>query len=242
MIPDGVATLFAFFGLVAPGLVLQLVTERREPRPDETAFREASRVALSSVVFTAISLLVLIGLYAVVPDAFPDLVAWESEGWAYVAHHPLAVLATLLSSVGLACGLAALAGWWLTRGSTATLTAHGAWYQTLRVERPDNTRPWVHLRLKDDAEFWGHLRHYTEDDAAPVREIVLGGPALAWKPRGSQEPPERIGDKWDAVAANAEDVVLLRIAYQELTESGSPPRFRLRGRRSKDEPAGRLLS
>ena len=198
MIPEEWVTLLTFLGLVAPGLVLQVVLEAASPRIEETTFREASRVALSNFGFTLAALILCALARWIVPNVFPDLIALQEDGWAYVAAHPAKVLWPLLAIPLVASGLAAASGLIFTRDLSSTLSAHGAWYQTLRLDRPEETVPWMHIRLKDDAEYWGHLRHYTEDDSADVREIVLGGRALACRSRQSppNSKPEVIGNKW----------------------------------------------
>jgi hypothetical protein len=244
LIPDGVATLLTFFGLVAPGLVLQLVVEKRQPRQSETAFREASRVALSSVVFTVLSVSMVAAVRALWPTPFPSLVSWRSQGWAYVAAHPGLALWPLVAIVVVSCGLAVVAGWWTTKGSAASIANYGSWYQTLRVDpptKPHRTIPWLHIKMKDETQFWGHLRYYTDADDADVREIVLGGPTLEWQPKGA-DTPTVIGNNWDAAIANAEEIAFVRVVYQETARRGTPPRYHLRGRRTEADPSGREMS
>jgi hypothetical protein len=52
VIPSTTAALVGFLFFVAPGLVWELTRERREPPREGSTFRDASRVALASVVFT----------------------------------------------------------------------------------------------------------------------------------------------------------------------------------------------
>lgn len=183
MIPDTFGALLAFLGLIAPGITFDLLLERRRPRQESTTFREINRVALASLSFTlaAVAFLGLLRLAA--PVVVPDVPQWIVQGNRYISDHPDTVFAGIGLDVFLACTLAALAGWFLTRKSAAAISSVGAWYQILRREQPPNTRPWIHVQLEDETEFWGYLRHYTPDDSAQVREIVLGGATLQWRPQ-----------------------------------------------------------
>ena len=138
----------------------------------------------------------------------------------------------------LASVFAVGAAWALTSGKRAVIKSHGVWYQTLREERPrsegEEFSVWLHLKLKDETEYWGVMRSYTEDDSNPVREIVLGGESLFWQPKSATSPQE-IGAGWDAVVVNAEEIMFIRLAYQD--EEGN-----LLGRTTPNDPRGRPLS
>lgn len=237
MIPDGVATVFAFFGFVAPGLVFHLVIERRIPRRDETAFRETSLIALSSVVFTTAALAVVVCARAILPDAFPDLQEWRHAGWGYVVDHPIWTTSAIIAIPVVASAFAGGAAWLLTRGKRAILKNNGAWFQALRLDRPETAGDafvWMHVKLKDEYEYWGNLRAYTEDDSSPVREIVIGGSTMLWKPKGATKA-QAIGEEWDAVILNAEDISFVRVAYQDAAGN-------LLGRKTPANPGGRKLT
>lgn len=97
MIPEGFATFLTFLGLVAPGLVYQLVLERRQPRRGETTFREASRIALTSLAFTVTSLLALAIAQRFFAPArwLVDIPALIEGRWTYVGKNVLVVVSNL---------------------------------------------------------------------------------------------------------------------------------------------------
>jgi hypothetical protein len=231
MIPDSLGAFVAFLGLVAPGLTLDLVLERRRPHRDSTAFREASTIALASLIFTLAATGLLAALRLACPKLVPDAPRWISKGSAYVAGHFGIVSLSIFLEVAIACGLAAAWGWFITRKSTASISNVGAWYQILRDERPPGTRPWVHLHLDDETQFWGYLRHYTTDDSADVREIVLGGKTLAWRLK-DDTARSPIGGDWDAVCINADRIQYMRVIYRSLSDGA------ILGRRTADHPGG----
>jgi Family of unknown function (DUF6338) len=231
MIPDSFGAFAAFLGLVAPGLVLDLVLERRLPRRNGTSFREASTIALASLIFTLISILLLAALRTNHSMVILDAPQWIKGGKNYLADHFSIVILSALLEVLIACSLAALSAWFITRKSTASMSNVGTWYQILRNERPPGTRPWVHLHLDDETDFWGYLRHYTTDDSADVREIVLGGNSLAWR-RKNDEARSPIGGSWDSVCINADRIQYMRVIYRSLSDEN------LLGRKTEEHPHG----
>ena len=64
MAPDTLGALLAFLVFVAPGLCFELLRERRRPALEQTAFREASRIALTSLLFSGAALVVVVAVVA----------------------------------------------------------------------------------------------------------------------------------------------------------------------------------
>jgi Family of unknown function (DUF6338) len=213
VIPSTFGALLAFLGLVAPGITFDLVTERRRPRQSSTAFREISRVALASLGFTLVAAGLLGLLRLAAPPAVPDIPQWITQGNRYIARHPAAVVTGLGLEVVVACALAVLGSWLFVRKSEGNISNYGAWYTVLRDDRPPDARAWVHLCLDDETQFWGYMRHYTPEDSAPVREIVLGGDTLMWRRKGD-DARSLMGDNWDAVCVNADHIRYLRVIYR----------------------------
>ena len=78
MVPETTGALLAFLGLIAPGLVYTLLRERRRPPEKMSAFREASRAALTSLGFIVVSLAVLVPL-SLAGDWLPDIQQWLED-------------------------------------------------------------------------------------------------------------------------------------------------------------------
>src|SRR5579863_6491529 len=93
MIPATFGTLLGFLGLVAPGLVYSAIIERRRPREGESAFAEASRVGLTSLVFSLVSMVLLwllqryesSALYKYTKLSLPNIGLWLAGGNKYAA-------------------------------------------------------------------------------------------------------------------------------------------------------------
>jgi hypothetical protein len=235
MIPDTFGGVLAFLAFVAPGITFYLVQERRRPHQENSSFREVSQIALASLVFTLASISCLILLHRYASTVVPDISMWIRQGNRYVADHPAAVFAGIGLDVIAACVFGAGSAWLITRNSGASISNVGAWHRILREESPPGTRPWLHIRLEDETEFWGYLRHYTPDDSANVREIVLGGTTVMWRRKG-EDARSSIGDNWDAVCLSANRIQYIRVIYRSVSDDT------LFGRRTKTFPRGRQRS
>ncbi len=222
MIPETAGALLAFLGLVAPGLVFELLRERRRPGTTETAFREASRVALTSLVFTVGALLLLGVLHLVWPAAVVDPQQWLREGGRYVQDNYGLVALTLGLEVVLASCLAML--WHLVlSGSghgTGRIESGGLWFQVLNRDKPRGSQVWAHVRLTDGTTFWGYVRGYTAVEKLEDRELVLEGVHLSQqegpsRQNGSMPARQTVGSDWESVVLRGSDIRYLRVQYRD---------------------------
>ena len=108
MIPQTTAALIGFLFLVAPGIVFEMVQERRRPTLEQSPFREASRVALASLLFSLLALLALAALRTWLPASMPDAGRWLRQGGRYFAANYRLVASFLLAELALAVTLAAV--------------------------------------------------------------------------------------------------------------------------------------
>lgn len=237
MIPQTMGALAAFLALVAPGIVFELRRERRRARRAETAFREAARVALGSLVFTMSSVLVLTASQAVSGGKlFLDAEAWLSAGDAYARQHLTLIVLTFAVELALACGLAVAFDLVLGRygRERASVRQWSAWMEALRLDRPSGTRPWLHVVLDDGSSFFGYLRSYTPSGPMAERELVLEGESLTYqgKPLGGGTEFEKkvIGDTWHRVVLAGSKITYVRVCYihRKTGELIRDPEHRLR--------------
>jgi S1-C subfamily serine protease len=225
LIPSTVGAFIAFLGLVAPGLVFQMTRESRRPTYGETAFRELSRIALTSLIFTLASLVLLACLRLAWPGQFIDARAWVTHGQVYLASHLLVVSFTLVLEVALACLLAFAAAEALSRRSRARISPFGIWYKVLRDECPDGTRPWITVHLTDGTELTGLLRHYTESQILENQELAIGGPHMSrLSPDGIVSS---IGKNFDAAVVRGDQILYMVVRYQN--QNGELVRRRVKG-------------
>jgi hypothetical protein len=213
MIPDTAGAVLSFLGLIAPGLVFELLRERRRPAVTETAFREASRVALTSLVFTLAALAVLSAVRTVWPSRMPDPRRWLELGSRYVGENYRLIAFGLALEVGIACGLAVLsdvAMRWFGLGR-ADIRPGSIWYRVLRDDRPKDATVWVNMRLTDGTRIVGYLLHYTPGEKVEDREIALTGRFIEVALPGKDYAP--LGKSFDALMVAGDRISFIAIVY-----------------------------
>jgi hypothetical protein len=213
VIPETVASLYAFLGLVAPGLVYQWLRERARPALKESAFREAGRVALTSLIFTSFSLVAWTLLAPYRPGLLANPADWLRGGNQYVVGNSRLVAQTTAFVVAVSClaaGLAHSAGERLAGSFGRQVVKASVWYQLLVADVPKGKAPWVGLKLSDDSFAWGYVDYFTVDQEMKDREISLRGPGLKTEAAGKDTREEK---KWERLVYRAEDVVWMKVMY-----------------------------
>lgn len=214
MIPTTAAQLFLFLALVAPGLYYQLLRERRRPGIEESAFREASRVALASVVFVGAALIVLAVVRAIEPSWLPDVRLWIAQPTPYFRVHYALISWAALAGLVLAFGFATLADQ-LNKKRSGNIRPEGMWFQLFRTDRPDHTVPWVSLRLTNGGEIAGFLAYFVPSDDPQLREIALRhnneGTGLQLRKADGQAIEQL--DQWSSIVVRGDQISYLKVRY-----------------------------
>ena len=216
MVPDNFATLYALLAIVAPGLAFQLVSERTRPPREESAFREASVVAATSLIFTTLSVLTLATLSNKWPSWFVELAAWLDQGDQYASSNLWLVARSVGSEVALAVTLAALAAWGLNSLPTASkspIAKTSVWYQALKADKPKNKASWVMAELMDGTRIWGFVHYFTIQDIGNDRDISFTGPKLTVQAAGKDAPAEE--DYYTYYVVNAAQIRILKVAHED---------------------------
>lgn len=214
MIPTTTAQILLFLALVAPGLYFELLRERRRPAIGETAFREASRIALASILFDVAALAALAIVRIIQPSWMPDPGRWLTHPATYVRDHYALITWAALGELALALGFATLVDR-LRRRRSGDMRPGGIWFQLFRADRPDNTVPWVSLRLTDGAEIAGFLSYYVPADDPASREIALRhnaqGTGLQLR-KAEDRPIERL-DQWSDIVVRGDQISYFKVRY-----------------------------
>jgi len=222
VIPQTLGALAGFLALVAPGIVFELRRERRRGRHQETAFREASRVALGSLVFTLAAVLLMTAVQAAGAHLFVRPADWLTRGEAYAREHLTLIVVSVAVELAIACALA----WGFEalfahrRGEAATVQQRSAWAQALRTDRPAGSRAWAHAQLENGTSFYGYVRSYTPSGPLTERELVLEGEALTCE---KDEETKVIGEDWRRVVIPASKITYLRVTYLDAATGETLP-------------------
>lgn len=234
MVPQTIGTLASFLALVAPGIVFELLRERRRAGAKESAFHEASRVAVSSLAFSLTSTAILIGLHAAMSawfgwTLFVDVPALVTQP-DYAKQHVALIGYSVVAELVLACALAlafdfVLAG---RRRQPRSMGRQSAWVKVFRDDRPENTLCWVHVMFEDGTSVFGFLRSYDADGDPSTREIVLEGVKMTYVGEGRRISV--IGRDWERVVIPGSRIKFLRVQYldaksgERVDSARRPPR------------------
>lgn len=211
MIPETFGALLTFLGFVAPGVAYELLRERRRPSIEETTFREASRVALTSLVFTVTTLILLAVIRYFDSTLVADPSAWLREGDAYVQNNLPLVATTLCLHLAIAFSLAVIADWLFRQSAPGRIVPGSIWFQLFRQRCPRNATPWLHVRLDDETEVWGYVGDYTPDHKLENRELTIFGPKLRYRRKGDTESKPL--EKWSSIAVRGDEISWMKVTY-----------------------------
>lgn len=214
MVPQTVLAFVAFLLLVAPGLSFEILRERRRPSLEETAFREASRIALTSLVFTGAAVLLLAIVRALWPEAMPDPGRWLREKQAYVQEEYRLIGRFFLIELVLALTGAFIADRIFINRAKGKIFSGSVWYHVLRRDRPRGQLPWISVQLKDKTQIAGFLQYYTPGERLQDREISLEpnveGTALAIR---AEDGTTTALDGWRSVIVRGDQIVYFKVKY-----------------------------
>jgi hypothetical protein len=214
MIPTTAASLFIFFALVTPGLSFELLRERRRPAVEETAFREASRIALASVGFNSAAGIVLIVVRLIYPSWIPDPHAWLLAPKPYlVGHYQLIAVAGLLQMI-LSVAFAVATDWIWRRNASGDIRPGGVWFSLFRTDKPRRTLPWLSAKLVDGTQVAGFLSCYVSSEDPARSELVLmhnvKGAGLQLREPGAEV--EQLLT-WNYVLLRGDQISYLKVKY-----------------------------
>jgi hypothetical protein len=241
VIPEGFATLYAFLGLVTPGLVYQLLRERARPALEETSFREASRVALTSAVLTTAAILTIALVSRLQPAWVVDVDTWIEQGTSYLGSNTTLVAWTVVATVTLACVyalVAHVAANVLGSRSKTRIENTDVWYQLLVEDVPKGQVPWVAIKTEKGTWIWGHVDFFTVGKSLDDREISLKGPELAIEESGDASP--KTEHYWRRICVRASEIAIMKVTYEPKKEEPrrrGTPRLAVRQPSDRADPA-----
>ena len=164
MVPSSWLSVVLFFLFIAPGLLLDLLSEQRRAGFSESAFREISRIVLASLVFSGFALSVLAIVREVQPEWMPDPRRLLDPNDPYAKDHYLLILRTLVLQGSLA--LIAAWAWHLflaRRQGGATIRQVSAWTQVFKRDCPKGHDAYVRVRLEGGTIYSGLVANFSSD-------------------------------------------------------------------------------
>ncbi len=159
VLPGTWLSVLFFVLLVSPGLLYDLLADRRRVKISEPAFRELSRTVLSSILCSGLALSALALIREVQPSWMPDPSGLFMHQSQYLASHYRLVLRAAVAEALMALGLACLAHYLIYRRSNARLRPVSTWTRVLRDERPEGYLPHVQVQLEDGRTYIGAVGH-----------------------------------------------------------------------------------
>jgi hypothetical protein len=211
VVPSTWLSVLLFVVLVAPGLLFDLLAERRRVGAPESAFREASRVVLASLVFSGLGLAAVVLVRTLEPAWMPDPDRLVAEPHQYLVEHYRLLLAALLLIGSVALGAAGLAHWLLGRKHGSGLRTLSSWRKVFREERPAGTVTHVRVRLTNGTVFTGKVAGYTADLDLSDREIVLAPPLFS---NTSGQELTALPVEWQRVILPASSIESVAVQYK----------------------------
>jgi hypothetical protein len=241
MIPQTLVSLVLFLGLVAPGLFYQLLWERRHPTLEQTAFREASRTALTSLLFSGLACTVIILIRLVEPTWIFDLGQYLRDSKGYVSKSYGVIIRTVALEVVLALVIVGfvysvpvfvgrlarllppkLTGWIPESLRAVTsfgeMSSGGIWFDVLRRRVKQGKKTWVCLRLTDGSRICGYVSHYTSAIKYEEREIALVKPTgegafISVSDTKLDPPQQNLGQEWEFVVVRGNEISFMQVTY-----------------------------
>jgi Family of unknown function (DUF6338) len=188
VVPDTWITVVFFLVLAAPGILFDLLRSRLVADASETAFREAGRIILVSLLVSSLTagVITLVSLWLVPPTAIDlKMVFTDKE---YVAQNLPGVVILVVTQVLLSLGLV-----WIydritsRRFNGARLLRENSWTFVLRSHNPVSPEhTYARIQLTSGTVYYGRVEYFSPDLDADNREIVLGRPISVLKP-GAQK-------------------------------------------------------
>jgi hypothetical protein len=219
VVPSTWLSIVLFLLVVAPGLLFDLLSQRRRVGAPESTFREVSRVVLASLAFTAIGLLVVGVVRAVRAQWMPDPRLLLRDGHTYLTAHYAAISWAIVVEAGIALGSAAGLHYALSRKhKSSRLRPVSSWYTVLRGECRDGEVPYVRIRQTDGTVILGHVGYYSADLEQADREIVLT-PPLFVQPAG--KALAAVPAEWRRIVLPGSTVASMSVQHRPKPESES---------------------
>jgi hypothetical protein len=213
VVPSTLLSVPFFFLFVAPGALFALLSRRRRPAAQDSAFLEVSRIVLASIGFSGAAFLVLAGVRQIHRSWLPEPRGlFGTDSAAYVHERYGLVLWTFAIGAAVACALAWAFDWLLLRRQGGAKIRHvSAWRQVLKLDQPKGTDVFARVRLDDDTVYHGRVLDFSADLETEGRELILGQPMQSARTGKSLQP---VPDRYARVVISGDSIKVLSVEYR----------------------------
>ena len=224
--PTTAVGLLIFIVLLAPGLTWVGYRSASRPVTKPTALRELGTIALVSVIWDVLALLLFGIVRVILPTHTPDVGALLRDSHRYLtAHGPYVfwwVAGLLAATCAAALTTARVAhselgstilelGPVKAQQPTGSVTTSPAWWLMFQDQPPDNTRVYVGVNLDDGTYLGGYLLSYSPNsDETADRDLVLSG-TIDYVSADGKEKRADLGV--GAVIVSAHHIKYLTVSY-----------------------------
>lgn len=233
MVPETLGALLLFVLFVVPGMLFELLRQRRRLPFEQTSLEEASRIILWSVVFDAVGIGVVTGVSRLHPSYVVSPAAVSRFGAsAYWRSHYMAVVLTVTLVCLIGSCVAGLVhrslnhperkGWalkaqrrlegYLRHGDGQRIEHAPVWQEMFRNKRPTGMETAVTVIKKDGSMWMGLLGGYTPSDRED-RDLVLKQPVQVFRPRATTA--QKLPEDWLLVVIPGREISEVLVRYAE---------------------------
>jgi hypothetical protein len=212
MVPGSWLSVLLFFLLVAPGLLFDLLSERRRAGFSESGFREVSRVVLGSLAFSGFAFALLAIMRTIHPAWMPDPRRLLDPQDSYARDQYRLILRTLVLQASLA--LTAAWAWHIIlakKQGGATIRPISAWTQVFKRDCPQGHDAYVRVRLEGGVIYSGLVAHFSSDLEVDGRELILAPPMAS---RTGENPMTAVPAQYQRVVIRGSAIEVMSIQYR----------------------------
>ncbi len=212
MVPGSWLSVLLFFLLVAPGLLFDLLSERRRAGFSESAFREVSRIVLGSLAFSGFAFVLLAIVRTVHPAWMPDPKRLLEPRDPYAKDQYRLILRTLVLQESLA--LTAASAWHIflaSRQGGATIRPVSAWTQVFKRDCPKGHDAYCRVRLEGGVIYSGLVANFTSDLEVDGRELILAPPLAS---RTGENPMTAVPGQYQRVVIRGSAIEVMSVEYR----------------------------
>jgi hypothetical protein len=216
MIPTTAATLLAFVLFIVPGLVFELIRDRKRVSIERSTFRELAWVILVGLAASTVSVLILSGVRKIGRGTMPDVGSWIASPRPYFQHHYALIVGDIAVEVLLASVLAALVGFAMQRKPVFRTLPDPALWLAFNKGISAKGEPYVTIKQEDGSVLTGVAR-CLDWRATDSEFIILESPLQSAVPGPGQLIAQ---PSWSRVAVPFSTMTQIWIKFVEAATHG----------------------